>query len=52
MKNNKVIAKIIGDVHISICETPEGGKFFYIDGTNKNVLPIINYIESSLEQYK
>ena len=52
MKNDKIVAELIGDVHINVCEAPNGDTFFYIEGTNKKVLPIINYVETSLEQYK
>lgn len=52
MTNNEVVGKIIGDIHINVCEAPNDNTFFYVQGSNKNVLPVIDYVETSLENYK
>ena len=44
--------KSVGDVHIRVYETPTGETLFYIEADNGNVVPILHYVENSLENYK
>ena len=46
-----IIGKNIGEVHISVYETPDGKTLFYINADNDNVKPVLNYVENSLENY-
>ena len=43
--------KNIGDIHINVYETQNGNNFFYIEATNKEVLPILDYVQTILEKY-
>ena len=49
---SKTIGKIIGNINICVFQTPDGYNFFYLQGTDKKVLPILDCIESFLENYK
>jgi len=46
-----ITGKNVGDVHISVYETPAGETLFYIKADNDNVAPVLNYVEYSLEKY-
>lgn len=46
-----VSGKIIGDIHISVCQTPDGDKFFDLEATNEDILPILDTIEDVLTMY-
>lgn len=44
--------KIVGDIHVNVCETPQGATFYYLKGNNKEVIPILDYLEDSLKKFK
>lgn len=44
--------KIVGDIHINVCKTPTGSTFYYLKGNNKEVIPILDYIENRLNNFK
>ena len=46
-----ISGKSIGDVHISVYETPNGEPFFYLKADNEKVLPMLDYVENILNQY-
>lgn len=46
-----ITGKMVGDVHISVYETPEGKNLFYLEADNNNVLPVLNYVENILSEY-
>jgi len=46
-----IVGKNIGDVHISVYETPAGEILFYVKADSDNVQPVLNYVEYSLEKY-
>lgn len=41
----------IGNVDVEVYQTSTGEIFFYIQSDNKDVLPIQDYLENSLENY-
>lgn len=41
----------IGNVNIDVYKTQDGQTFFYIQGNDRNVIPILDYLENSLEKY-
>lgn len=43
--------KRIGTVDVEVYETLAGEIFFYIQGSNKRTIPILDYLENSLENY-
>lgn len=43
--------KIIGDITITVCESPEGTNFFHLQADNQDVLPVLNTIEDTLNKY-
>ncbi len=47
----KIIGKVIGDIHIVVCETPDGHKFFKLNANNQDILPILDTIEDTLSVY-
>lgn len=46
-----IIGKNVGEIHISVYETPDGKNIFYINADNDNLQPVLNYVENSLENY-
>ena len=44
--------KIVGDIHVNVCETPQGATFYYLDADNKEVIHILDYLEDSLKKFK
>lgn len=44
--------KIVGDIHVNVCKTPQGSTFYYLKGDNKDVIPILDYLENSLNKFK
>lgn len=46
-----ITAKIIGDICITVCQTPEGYNFFHLEADNENVLPVLDVIEDTLIMY-
>ena len=48
---NNLAGKITGFIHIAICETAEGEKFFTLEADNKDVLPILYIVEDALDMY-
>ena len=46
-----IIGKNIGDIHISVYETPNGEKLFYVEADNNNLESVLNYVENSLENF-
>lgn len=48
---NTIIGKIVGDISITVCETPDGNKFFNLTASNQDILPILDIIEDTLNIY-
>lgn len=48
---NTLAGEIIGDIHITVYETPEGYDFFQLQADNDNLLPILDIIEDTLIKY-
>lgn len=49
MKN--ITGKIVGDIHVKVYKTSEGKDLFYLEADNKNVLPVLNFLENKLNNY-
>ena len=47
-----ITGKIIGDVHITVCETPDKKHFFYLQADNEKVLPVLDTLENTLNNYR
>lgn len=43
--------KMVGDVHVSVYETLDGQKLFYLEADNEDVLPVADVIEDTLVMY-
>ena len=43
---------VIGDVHITVYQTTDNKQFFYLKADNKNVLPVLDFIDKSLTNFK
>ncbi len=39
----------VGNIKIDIYSTSAGDTFFYIEGSNKNIVPVLDRIKNSLE---
>ena len=48
---DSIAAKIIGDIHITVYQTPEGYNFFKLEANSENVLPVLDVIEDTLIMY-
>lgn len=46
-----ISGKIIGDVHVSVCVSPEGKTFFYLNADNNDVIPVLDFIKNNLDNY-
>jgi hypothetical protein len=44
--------KIIGNIHINVCKTPSGSTFYCLNADNKEVVPVLDYIENRLNHFK
>lgn len=43
-----IAGEIVGNIHITICQTPEGDNFYNLQPDTKNVLPFLDVIEDAL----
>ncbi len=48
---DKFTGEIVGDIHVTVCTTPDDDKFFFIQSNNDDVLPICDIIEDTLKLY-
>lgn len=46
-----IVGEVIGNISITVCQTPEGNKFFQLKANNENVLPVLYTIEDTLSIY-
>lgn len=46
-----MVGKIVGAIHIIVCQTPDGSSFFKLQADNENVLPVLDVIEDTLNLY-
>lgn len=46
-----IVGEVIGNIDITVCQTPEGNKFFQLKANNENVLPVLYTIEDTLSIY-
>lgn len=46
-----ITGSIIGDIHVTVCKTPDGKKFFYLKTDNEDLLPVLDVIEDTLYSY-
>lgn len=42
----------IGDVHITVYQATDNKQFFYLKADNKNVLPVLDFIDKNLINFK
>lgn len=45
-------ANPIGDIHITVYETTNKKQFFYLKSDNENLLPILDFLDNSLSDFK
>jgi len=48
---NSVSGEIVGNIHVTVCKTPEGDNFFQLQADTENVLPVLDAIENILINY-
>ncbi len=48
---NHITGDIIGDIHVTVCKSAEGKEFFYLQADNKNLLPVLDFLETQLNNY-
>lgn len=44
--------KSIGDLHITVYQTDDNKQLFYTKADNYKLLPILNYLNTSLDNFK
>ena len=49
---NCLTGKSIGDIHITVCKTDDNIPIFYLKADNKNLIPVLDYLENSLDNFK
>ncbi len=42
----------IGDIHITVYKTLDNKQFFYLKADNKDLLPVLDYLDKSLYYFK
>ena len=42
----------IGDIHITVFQTADNMQFFYLKADNKNLIPVLDYLDNSLADFK
>lgn len=42
----------IGDIHITVYKTLDNKQFFYLKADNKDLLPVLDYLDKSLYSFK
>ena len=45
-------ANPIGDIHITVYETANKKQFFYLKSDNKNLLPVLDFLDNKLIDFK
>lgn len=43
-----IAGEIVGNIHITICQTPEGDNFYNLQTDNEETLPFLDVIENAL----
>lgn len=51
LKLNALAGEIVGDIHIIVCKTPDGDRFFHIQADDENLMPILDIIQDTLVMY-
>ena len=49
---NTLIGNAIGDIHITVYETHGKTPIFYIKADNKDLLPVLDYLHDTLDNFK
>lgn len=42
----------IGNINITVYQTEENMQFFYLKAENKKLLPVLDYLDNSLSNFK
>lgn len=42
----------IGDIHITVYKTDANIPIFYLKADNKNLIPVLDYLDNSLDTFK
>lgn len=50
--NDTIIGKTVGNIHIDVFETADKKPFFYLRASDKNLLPVLDFLDNSLTNYK
>ena len=49
---NVLTGTSIGDIHITVYKTVDNKQFFYLKADNKNLIPVLDYLDNSLSYFK
>ena len=47
-----IVGKTIGNINVNVLETDNKQQFFYLKASNKNVLPVLDFLDDSLTNFK
>jgi len=48
---DSLTTEIIGDIHVTVCKTPEDDKLFFVHTSNDDISPVRDIIEDALNKY-
>ena len=50
-KMDSINGKVIGEIKVTVCKTPDGNKFFKLQANTDDVLPVLYTLEDTLYLY-
>ena len=49
---DSIIANFVGDIHVAIYETSDNEQLFYLKSQNENLIPVLDYLQDTLNNFK
>ena len=49
---NFLSGNVVGDIHITVFKTDDNKPFFYLEAENKNLIPVLDFLDNSLTNFK
>lgn len=49
---NSLTGNLVGSINITVFETDNNKQFFYLEAENKNLIPVLDFLDNSLTDFK